>query len=89
MDDRLNPLEQEIVALKNRNKHVETEKAWEQSWVRTGSIITITYLAAVGMLYSIGNENPVRNALIPPVGFLLSTLSLPVLKKFWIERHRS
>jgi hypothetical protein len=78
---------EEIRTLKARNHRVESEKAWETSCFRAASITLLTYAVAGLVLLSIGNPNPWRNALIPAVGFFLSTLSLPVLKRRWIEKH--
>ena len=42
--------EKEINEIKERNKRVETDKAWETSWVRRICICVLTYLVVV--LYS-------------------------------------
>lgn len=79
-------LESEIQQLKSRNARVEIDKAWEVSKTRRLVICVITYFAAVLVLKIIGAENYWLGALVPVVGFLLSTLSLPVFKKFWIKK---
>ena len=33
----------------------------------------------------IGYKN--RNAIVPAVGFLLSTLTLPIFKKLWLQQY--
>lgn len=83
------PLEQEIAALKERNTRVEADKAWEVSIFRKMTIAIITYVVAVALLYAIGNDEVFRNALVPVAGYLLSTQSLPFLKKWWIKRYRA
>ena len=85
MEDRIAKLEAEVSALQKRNKSVEAEKAWETSWTRAGSLLVITYIVAALALSAIGNDAPLRNALIPTVGYLLSTVSIPFLKRWWIE----
>ncbi len=82
-------IEQELAQIKERNKRVEAEKAWEKSFSRIGAIMLITYIVACAALYAIGNDNPLRNALIPVLGFLLSTQSIPFLKQWWIKRRLS
>jgi cell shape-determining protein MreC len=76
-------LRQEIEKLKERNKRVETNKAWETSFTRKLSLALLTY-AVVGItLISMQNPEPWKNAIIPSIGFVLSTLSLPYIKTFW------
>ena len=77
-EERLNKIEE-------RNKRVELDKAWETSFVRILSFCIITYLAAFLVLYSIGVSKPYLSAIIPVLGFMLSTQSIPVIKKHWIK----
>lgn len=72
-----------------RNARVETDKAWETSKTRRSIIIVITYLTAVTFLKLIGNEAPLINAFVPCGGYLLSTLSLPFIKTWWIKNKRT
>ncbi|NTW14968.1 MAG: hypothetical protein HGA38_01205 [Candidatus Moranbacteria bacterium] len=69
-------MERELAAIRERNVRVEADKAWETSPVRIVSIVVTTYLIAAVVLSAIGNDSPSRNALIPALGYLLSTLSL-------------
>ena len=78
-------INQELTALKQRNRRVEADKAWETSRTRIISIAVITYLAAALVLYYIGVKNFLQSALIPTGGFILSTQSLPLLKRWWIK----
>lgn len=81
-------LEREINALKARNKRVETDKSWETSFTRRGLLVIFTYLAIGFYLSAIGIENPWLNAIVPSVGFLLSTLTLPYFKNLWIKFNK-
>ena len=87
IEERITTVESELHAIKERNAKVETNKAWETSWFRVASIVAATYIIASLALLSIGNDHPYRNALIPTIGFFLSTQSLPFLKKWWIEKR--
>lgn len=78
-------LEKEINALKARNKRVETDKSWETSSTRRGLLVIFTYLAIGFYLSAIHVENPWLNAIVPSIGFLLSTLTLPYFKNLWIK----
>ncbi len=83
LEDRVSRLEGELRSIQERNTRVESDKAWEMSWFRVASIVAITYFVALVVLIVIGNQNPVRNALIPAVGYFLSVQSIPFLKKLW------
>ncbi len=76
-------LKKEIESLKLRNKRVEANKAWETSLTRKIILVLLTYFIAGYTLQVIKNPNPWTNALIPAIGFLLSTLTLPFIKKLW------
>jgi Fe2+ transport system protein B len=79
-------LEQEILTLKTRNQKVETEKAWEISWTRKIGILILTYIVILIFLSVLHFEKPFISALVPTLGFFLSTLSLSFLKNFWKKR---
>ncbi len=66
-----------------RNEKVEVDKAWETSWTRKGLLILFTYLAVSLYMNVIGVSSPWINAVIPSLGFLLSTLTLPLFKNIW------
>lgn len=87
MDSNIQNLEKEIEKIKERNVRVEADKAWETSSFRIFSIALVTYIIAALVLYLIGTDNFLRNALVPTVGYLLSTQSLPMVKKRWIEKY--
>ncbi len=78
-------MEEQIIAIEERNKRVELDKAWETSWTRRLTIAMITYGVAATFMYLIGVGNVFLNALIPTGGFLLSTLSLSIIKGWWIK----
>jgi hypothetical protein len=75
-----------IKSIIERNARVEKDKAWETSKTRRAIIGTITYIFALMFLFMIKNENPWLNATIPVIGFLISTLTIPFVKKIWLKR---
>ena len=75
----------DLESIKERNKRVEADKAWETSKVRRSIIGITTYLVAVWFMLVVHIEKPWLNALIPTGGYLLSTLSLGFVKKYWIK----
>ena len=81
----MNSLEERIEKIEKRNKNVEADKAWEGSWVRKLVLITFTYIAVGLYLKVINVDKPWINAIVPSLGFLLSTLTLPFIKTLWIK----
>lgn len=82
--DKIQKLEKEINEIKQRNQKVEVDKAWETSFTRKGLLMLFTYIAIATYLFSIQVHKPFLNAIVPTLGFLLSTLTLPFFKKIWL-----
>lgn len=78
-------LEERISKIEIRNNKVEADKAWETSLTRRLLLILFTYLAIGLYMNAIGVNNPWLNAIVPALGFLLSTLTLPFFKNVWIK----
>lgn len=86
MKPTLDSLQKELDAIKIRNQRVENDKAWETSTTRKVSIAVLTYLTILLFFITIKVEKPLINAIVPTLGFLLSTTSLPFIKKWWLGR---
>jgi len=84
----LEDLENRIVEIEERNKKVEVDKAWETSLTRKLLLIFFTYIAIGLYLNAIAVNKPWLNAIVPAVGFFLSTLTLPFIKKYWQKRWK-
>lgn len=85
-DDMKQPtLEQRIAKLEARNVRVEADKTWETSWLRRVSIAILTYIVVTVYLAFVVHISPWINALVPVIGFLLSTLTLSYVKKKWSD----
>ncbi len=78
-------LKQEIEEIKQRNRKVESDKAWETSMVRRLSVALVTYAFISLVFYSMGVNNPFFNAIVPTIGYLLSTLSLGLIRDAWVR----
>ena len=77
-------LEKEIEQIKQRNKKVELDKAWETSWTRRICIMILTYIVVIIYSHLIQNTNNIAlSSLVPVIGFSLSTLSLKLIRKIW------
>lgn len=82
-------LEKEIELIKERNKRVEADKAWETSGIRKICIAVLTYLVVVCYNYGTTKiSNIFLASLVPVIGFLLSTLSLRVIRNIWEKRGK-
>jgi len=86
---RVKVLELEIERIKERNCRVEMDKAWEASSFRVGFLVLLTYLVTSMVFWLIAVPSPLINALIPTTGYYLSTLSLPIVKKWWTNGRNS
>lgn len=78
-------MENRIKAIEERNLRVEADKAWETSWTRRILIAVLTYVVVVLFFSTAGLPKPFLNSIVPTVGFVLSTLSLPYFKKIWLR----
>lgn len=87
MDD-LQQLKNDIEQIKQRNARVEADKAWETSLARKILVAVLTYIVVV-LFFSVAKlPKPFINAIVPTLGFVLSTLSVPFFKKLWLKRHQ-
>lgn len=78
-------LEKEIESIKERNRRVEREKAWEVSWTRKFMIVLLTYIVIAVFFMFVGTAVPLRDAIVPSIAFILSTLSAPFIKQWWLK----
>lgn len=80
-------LEKRIRKIEERNQKVEADKGWETSWARRSLLALFTYLAVALYMWAIDIQDPWLNAVVPAVGFMLSTLSMPFFKKIWLVKQ--
>ena len=80
-------LKEEIEKIKKRNKRVEKDKEWETSLTRKLTIAVLTYIVVVLYSYFISKfSNIFLTSLVPVIGFVLSTLSLNMVRQIWEKR---
>ncbi|HLD42028.1 MAG TPA: hypothetical protein VJB06_03250 [archaeon] len=84
----LRNLEKRVKEIEIRNSKVESDKRWETSYTRRALLMIFTYLAVGLYLNAIKVSEPWLNAIVPSVGFLLSTLTLPAFKKLWLKNYK-
>lgn len=86
LEEEIRRLEQAVKSIESRNKKVEMDKAWETSVFRKLSIALLTYAIVVSFFLVIKADNPFINALVPTCGYLLSTLSMGLIKSIWVKQ---
>ena len=80
-------LAKEIEQIKERNKRVELDKAWETSYTRKICICILTYLVVLLYSYMINKiSNIFLSSVVPVIGFALSTLSLKLVRNAWEKK---
>jgi hypothetical protein len=84
IDDEVEEMKKQIRDLRYRNYTKDKGKKFEGSYTRVGFIMIITYITLSWYMYLIGVGAPFLNAIVPTVGFNLSTWSLPSVKKAWM-----
>ncbi len=87
MEKEIEELKKRIEDIEKRNKRVENDKAWETFFLRKVLIIVLTYIFAVLYLKIADTTNPFLGAVVPCVGFFLSTQTLNIIKKRWISNR--
>lgn len=79
----LKELKKEVEDIKNRNRRVEQDKRWETSTTRKFLLASFTYLTVGLFLNAMNVPDSWLNAVVPSIGFLLSTLTMSFFKKLW------
>lgn len=80
-------LEERIKKIEERNKRVELNKKWETSWTRRVCIMILTYIVVIVYSYVINKyTNIFFSSFVPVIGFILSTLSLKLVRKIWEKK---
>lgn len=80
-------LEERLAVIEERNKRVEGDKAWETSWTRRFSIMILIYAVVAFYLRFVVHIDPWINAFVPVIGFLISTLTVSLLKQHWLNQR--
>ena len=83
-------LEERIKQIEERNKRVELDKRWETSWTRKICIMILTYIIVIIYSYLVRNyDNVLFSSIVPVIGFILSTLSLKLIRKIWKSKIKT
>ena len=81
-------LKEEIEKIKERNRRVEKDKEGETSFVRRLKITFLTYIIVLIYCLIIKVDRPFISALVPPLAYLVSTVTFGFLKSKWLRNRR-
>lgn len=85
--DEIQQLKKEMQEIKERNIRVELDKAWETSLFRKVIIGILTY-AVISLFFIVADfPKPFMSAIVPTIGFIISTLSISFFKNFWLKNR--
>ncbi len=84
--NELEQIKKDIEQLKARNARVELDKAWETSLFRKLLVAGLTYVVILIFLSSMDFPRPFISAIVPTLGFILSTLTVRAVKQWWVGR---
>ncbi len=85
--ERIDELERRVRTIEERNANVERDKAWETSWARTALVGALTYVV-IAVFFSFARlPGPLLNAAVPALAFVLSTRTVPLVKRAWLRRR--
>ncbi len=74
--------------IEHRNASVELNKSWETSNTRKLFVALFTYIT-IGVYFLVTQvDKPFINAIVPTLGFLLSTLSLSWVRQMWEKKQK-
>jgi len=86
MENEIIKLKKEVEKIKERNRRVEEDKAWETSWARKIFITFSTYIIVVVFMIVMQENKPFLKSLVPVLGYILSSVSYGVVRSWWLKR---
>jgi len=77
-------LEKRLALIETRNERVSRDKKWETSLTRRVCICLITYLGGAALfMFVMPSAEWYLAACVPVMGYILSTLGLVWVRRFW------
>jgi len=86
--DEIQQIKNELLEIKQRNKREEMDKAWETSTFRKILVGVLTYAVIVLFFVVADFPKPFVSAIVPTIGFILSTFSIPFFKNYWLKKRK-
>lgn len=87
--EAVDPVKAQLIEIHQRNAQRDVDKMFESSKIRILVIMVITYITVYLYLkYTLNVDKPELNAIVPTIGFNMSTWSLSWVKAAWLRSHR-
>lgn len=86
---KLEELSVEVEKIKERNRKVEADKAWETSKTRIIFISSLTFALLYLFLRFSNQSLALLKALVATALYWVSTESYGMLKKWWLKKRRA
>ncbi len=67
------------------NKERDKDKAFETSYTRMFTVMLFTYCVLLAYFRAMNIEHPELNAIVPALGFYMSTWSMSFVKWMWVK----
>lgn len=87
VSDDVGYLEERVKRLELQLRYSELQKKWEMSKVRLLILSATTYVVIAFFMYLFEIEDPLVNAIIPGSAYILSTISVPFIRKVWVRSY--
>lgn len=81
-------IKERLAVIEERNRRVENDKAWEVSITRRALIALLTFALIGSYLTWLKVNRSWLHAMVPTVGFLLSTIVIHKIKQIWLRKRR-
>lgn len=88
LEKEIESLRLEMEKIKERNKRVETDKAWETSKTRNLFIALSAFTLIYIVMRQVNADHPLENALLGSIAYYLSTQSYGILRSWWLKRKK-
>lgn len=85
--EQMTDLENRLSAMDYRDRVKNYDKEFGSSLIRVTIVMAITYAVLSVYMLLINVDRPFTGAIIPTIGFQLSTLSLPSIRACYVERR--
>ncbi len=81
----IDELQKQIEEIQARNQRVDADNSWETINTRKLVVLLLTYIV-VSIFFLVSKlPRPFLNAIVPSVAFVISTLTLSVVKRWWLK----
>lgn len=81
-------LKREVEKIQERNRRVETDKAWETSRTRNIFIALSSFVLIYIVMRQVNADHPLANAVLASLAYYFSTLSYGAIKSWWLKRRK-